>query len=675
MNAQSEGLTRNSGTFLSMTSNWTVCIWAKRTVALTGTQYGTFYQLYQAGVPYIFLGPVQPNQTIQLWVDNGSSTQNITSSTSLTTGTWYFFAITYDSTSKVFTLYQGTTPSNLASLGTITLDFSAVTFDRQAAGWDGTVSDTSNNAVEYFRDWQRKLTLTELQAEMAAYTAVLATNLFTDTPIQVTGTLTDLSGNGHTWTANGAISFTSPGPLPPANANGFASAIDISTLLPYAPASFNAIDADIIDGIWYKYTGQAGDNVIGFWAFGALGGYSPTVRVFNSDGVTQYDGYHGGASPNKPLQIAMPPGTTRYFSVRSAGNVQPATLAINVLRASNAIVPAGSIGVNDDTELLPIALLSSSTGLPLNFIINNPTAGEAAAILTNGILALSADNEGAPVNPIRIYDNQYNILATIAANATGLTCNMSNKFYYTKNTTTVQTFFADGTLGNSFVIADSSIKALAVRQDDTIFYYHAVMHGPIKRFDIINNIAMSDFAAGVPNYAVQDQSLHALSDGKIVAGYRGGGSGKDLFVRVFDSSGTILNTFNFGDVGQDVRMAMAIDDPNSIWLWTKNLTAGVVDGFDRFRNIRISDGVILTDINNITEYEAGYFRPAATASPVRFGHSESCPFFITRVALNPLSGTYSGVYKLTPGLTHDTIYTSITPGNPPTTVTGNFKIP
>jgi hypothetical protein len=46
---------------------------------------------------------------------------------------------------------------------------------------------------------------------------------------------------------------------------------------------------------------------------------------------------------------------------------------------------------------------------------------------------------------------------------------------------------------------------------------------------------------------------------------------------------------------------------------------------------------LIVDLRNITQYESGVYGDSVgdTNTPVRFGHSESCPFWINRVELFP----------------------------------------
>ena len=100
----------------------------------------------------------------------------------------------------------------------------------------------------------------------------------------------------------------------------------------------------------------------------------------------------------------------------------------------------------------------------------------------------------------------------------------------------------------------------------------------------------------------------------------------------YTAAGAVLNTYSFGSNHRSLlpRMAYALDDPVSFWMWNHPDTPA---GFSLFHNVRVSDGVVLTTLT-VAEFEGGVYEPAASATPTaRFGMSFSCPFLVTRAAL------------------------------------------
>jgi hypothetical protein len=152
------------------------------------------------------------------------------------------------------------------------------------------------------------------------------------------------------------------------------------------------------------------------------------------------------------------------------------------------------------------------------------------------------------------------------------------------------------------------------------------LNSPVQRWDLINNVALSDLAAGVAG-ATGFNDVLVLNDGTILTGYAKPG---DAFVRRYSTAGAVLNTYDFGNsVGDSPnRLAYALDDPASFWVWLHLPSGG---GTSRFQNVRVSDGAILTTFD-VVPFELGVYVGAPTATPTRFGSSQSCPFLVMRPA-------------------------------------------
>jgi Concanavalin A-like lectin/glucanases superfamily len=671
-------LHRTAGAFLSNGSNWTAMMWVRFDNTTSGGKYRTIFVLMTAGfAEYVAFYTGIDDNVLELDTFNGAA-QNLSLQT-LAAGTWCHLAVTYDSTSHVFTVYI----NGVAFGSTVTNDMSAVTFTQLQIGNDTGGSSFGQEDCAYFRTWQSKLTATEIQTEMASRSAVKASP-FEDDWIILTSDITDHSGNARNLTANGAPS-NQFGPIWPSNGVGNLGNLDGSTAKEVAVGFSETIDPKDAAYIWYKHTAQPGEIVVGAWGFGGLGGtYIPQTNVRSP--LASGTSYLGMATAfNVPLQIPVTPGTVYYFRVGTNQVIATGfSLTFKLDLAPNSIAPVGSIVVNDDAIGFPVAFLDQTTGFPVQFLQGTP-AGESMVTTTSGIIAMSGVRSSILLtDDIVIYNPAFQVVAVITTGFTNfvecMTCDMSSTFYALDfNTGLLKAWDTAGNFIRSWTLPITNAQSIAVTHDNTILYYSTgnSINQPIKRFDLVNNIALSDLAAGVPTYfTVKRNGILCLSNGDVIVAYQGGGSGNDLQPKRYSSAGTTLNTYTFGDtLPPDTRPTMAIDDPNSFWLWTKNLVAGAGDGKDRFRNVRCSDGVILHDIPNVQEYEGGIYNSAANASPDRFGHSESCHFIILRVALNPTAGQFSGVYILVPHRPHDTVYTSIIPGNPPTTTTQDVKIP
>lgn len=426
----------------------------------------------------------------------------------------------------------------------------------------------------------------------------------------------------------------------------FATATDLGTTLPVTVTQ-RVDDSGTTYTVYYSYTAQASDPpVIGIFGFGDLSVYTPGLSVYI--GPVGSPTLFIGATVNKPIQMLVTPGTTYFFKIQPFGmlNPTPANLTLNVQRfPQSAGFPIGSIAVNDDSEGFPIAVLDAATAAPLYFVSDN-SASEAAAVTTSGTVAIGNDSGTAP-NEVRIYNAALQRIATITLphHVRCITSNMSNRFYMNEfGTGHIWAYDVHGNFVNLWTVPDTDNVSLAVTHGDTVLYYASLgVNTPIKRFDLVNNVALTNLAAGRATYTIERSSMLCLSDGSIIAAYYGG-SGNDVSVRRYDSTGTILNTYAMGNSNADVRLAMAIDDPVSFWIWTKDVSGGFSTGVSTFRNVQASNGAILKTVSAV-EFETGVYVPAATATPARFGHSESCDFWITRNVAPPAVHTSTQITR------------------------------
>ncbi len=679
-NADGEALNRiAAGAYLSNASNWSFALWFKIiTNTPSGGRFRTFFQISDnTFTGNVFFGTKPNTNQLELYCSNGIDPDQTLDTTVLVLDTWYYGAVTYDATSHAFVCYLGTTATNLASVGTVTLDMSTITFDRQFISDEGTPS-WSNDEASYYRDWQRKLTLAQLQAELPSRSAVLATNLFTDTPIILTSDITDHSGNGRDWTAAGSIS-NDWGPIFPSNGNndGTDASVAIALTNGYS-ASISPSDAHFL---WFSYTAIPGDTALDAFPWnGGAGSYTPTVRILNSD----YTDYLGIVSVNRPAQFSPVIGNTYYIRVDSNTQTSSGTLAFKFDRGPLSAAPAGSILVPDSAAIavvgrtyggFPLAILGKADSLPLQFVDFPANSNGAATIMVDGTIAII---DGLEPKKLKIFDSQLTLIATYThgTNLSRVVTDMSSRFYVAAfASTTIKAISKAGAVVGSWTLAVAPVR-LGVSQDNTILYYSAGgASTSIRRWDLPNNIALSDLAAGVAGYLTGTDNFAVLSDGTIIVAYEQDvAPPRALFIRHYSTAGVILNTYTHADVfGCCSTVWMAIDDPNSFWLMT-NSVAGADFGNTLFENIKVSDGSIL-ESNLAAQYTGGTYQPAANATPTRFGHDFSCIMLILREALVPIVGVYSGVYKIVPNKTNDTVYTSIVPGSPPTFITADVKIP
>ncbi len=433
--------------------------------------------------------------------------------------------------------------------------------------------------------------------------------------------------------------------------------------------------------VWFAYTAVAGDVELSIFPWGdanALpGSYRPECRVYLSQtdftNLRQYAASTGGTALNKAKQIPVLPGTTYYIQIvnnHTSSAFANTILTLSVLSHQTADAPVGSLLVNDDitrqtSDTLtnyPAALLSATTGQPLRFHHPFP-AGETADVLPTSGLILVHDRFN---DHLKLYSNQLVLLSDLAWGATTgarypIRSNKLNRFYVAKP--------SEVTAGNKAVFVSVSAAgvfepttwgplsaagcvAIGPSPDETILYHvgegitastttgqtGGAVNAPIKRWNLVSNVALTDLAASPgATWCCTPGSLLVLNDGTILTGYVGTSLATAPIVRRYDPSGALLQTYTFtGARSHDLRMAYAIDDPLSFWVWTKFPPTGAINGISRFSNVRVSDGAVLSFVEG-HQYEDGVYVGVITATPDRFGHSESCPFLVLRAAIPPVS--------------------------------------
>lgn len=421
--------------------------------------------------------------------------------------------------------------------------------------------------------------------------------------------------------------------MPPTNTT-FATAITIS-VFPCDITQSDINDAGVNYTVYYRFTAPATARVIGAWGFsGNLGaGYRPTVRAYlgPAGAPTQILGI---AAQNKPIQFPVT-GNLEYFLefTKNLDNAGPNSIRIQCEVASLGNPSTGDLLVNDDTNGFPMWIGTPITNNETRNFINPMSSGEAGDIIPAGFMLLEDISDqsvrlygttdfvqtfttGVLVGNVRIRSNADRNLFYLGR------YNAGSAFYRTINSNGVMT-------GEVALTTLATIGALCADVGNLILYVAPNGIGAaIKKWNIPGAAFLADLVAGVANYQIPD--ILVLSDGTIVALYHNIAT-QDVFVRVYNAAGATLNTWNFGiQTGTTKpRMAWALDNPNSVWVWTHTATASL------FTNLKVSNGVSIS-VKSQQEYEGGAYNAAETATPVsRFGNSFSCPLMVLSVSAPP----------------------------------------
>jgi hypothetical protein len=603
-------LTRTTD-LLSTAGNRTWCVWTKQgTIPTAGGKNLAMASINLTPSTYTQYGRIVQNDTPrdQLALNIDTSVETHTASASADVWVYHTW-VTSGTTQRYY--------RNGTLIGNVTQDLSHLTSTYDLLGGDSTgVGDYS---LAYCRQWTVALSQTEILAELQSTTAVKTANLWMDCPL--TSDTLDLTGLNHCWIVNGSVTYVAS-PTFPSNSTA-ATATAFSTLP-------QTITQDFGDGLyaWYSYTGHASEVLAGFWAYADIAVDTDLqATVYEADATSTFLGMTNIFS--KPFQVPQSDGVLIYIKVQSSVPISTDVTISGVLGPTSA-APVGSIAINDDTFGFPLALLNAATGDPLSFIGPFP-AGEAGEILPSGISLFN--DETALV--LKLYDTDFSLIMDIAYPAVGtihaISSNQVDTFYVV-NGSIVSTISDAGLVGGTQWTVTGTPWAMAPSLDGTILYYvRSGANEPIRRWDLVNNVALADLvAANATHSFVRD--LLVLQDGTLIAGYIKNTVTKDYFVRAFDNAGATLHTYAVTD-GQLNRLTHAIDDPNSFWLWTFLTTP---DGVSEFVNVKVSDGSALSTVQHVS-YSNGVYDAVASATPLaRFGHSTSCPLVILREAIVPL---------------------------------------
>lgn len=396
--------------------------------------------------------------------------------------------------------------------------------------------------------------------------------------------------------------------------------------IPFAVAQAVTAGTDL----WYSFTPAAGEQWIGFWAFGSLTGYSPVTWVYTGSpsSLTPYLGFGGQWATNKAMQVPVTAGTTYYFKVVSPTD---GTATVQVVRGPHLTAPAGSLFIPDDTNGYPAIILDQHTGQTLRAIHPFPP-GEAGDVLADGTIAVENDAD----NRIDIYGPDLALVTTVAHNVGTLAGSIralksAGVFYAVTSATpaVLHRIEADGTITDSWTL-HAAAKSIAVSEDEETAYYTSGSTGIIYTWDLIGDAQGADFASE-PGRVMFD--ILTWPNGDVVASFVDT-SPVVVEVRRYSAAGVLLKTYDFGTdhgfpVGTLPRLSYALG-AEEFWLWTHLAS---VEGMSRFFRVDLESGEILTQFD-VPEYEGGAANGDETNAPAaRFGISFSCPLLTLRAPI------------------------------------------
>lgn len=443
----------------------------------------------------------------------------------------------------------------------------------------------------------------------------------------------------------------------------FATATDLGTSLPVSfnqDAHFSGVTYDL----YFKRTCQPGEKVLGFSftsdpypAANLSVDYSPIANLYNYDGGAFT--FVGNAARNCPTQVPAIEGETYYWKIQAlpfSPDPNPAILNVEVKKPVLSVIPAGSVIINS-ASIASSQILAGYTGLPLGFIDVGASGsglgivnfipfficGEYGDSVDTGRYLYTDGGGSMPPYPpgfnyVNLYDANLDFVTRTAIAETGSgkpkirSHRPLNQFYVynsrngaTPGTLRVldsnaveQTSYSSLNLnGNAYCISLDGLTCYLAGSGSSTF-------NEIKPLNLATLTFGANLVARVAGYFVSD--MLTLADGTFLVAYFKSSSPRDAYVKRFDTSGTLLNTYGTGftPLSSGHRLGTASDESGQPHFWLlAHLGSSTVAGYSTISKIRVSDGNITKqqDVFNALSQDQQY-PTLQSSTPIV---SDTCP--------------------------------------------------
>jgi len=455
----------------------------------------------------------------------------------------------------------------------------------------------------------------------------------------------------------------------------FATAIDLGSIYPISTTQEQSFGGTTYN-TYYLFTIPAGVTEVGPFIYGNFGTWNPVMTLWR-DPLGMPVQINGSISGNSvPEQALVIPGEViGLISSKQIGNPSPALTTISIELAPTTALANGNIVQNDVSPDFPAAIVSINNEEVSNFTSVAFAWSDYGRILTSGVSLFSDATANAPI----LYDKDLNAILTVA----GLTA--ANDYIIGTDQTTGFWAVARKVVGSSIAqfvsplgvvtgitydlgAASTVMKTVTPSLDNTILYFiqnTSNVNYPVQKI-VLGSLTITTFIAGEID-KIWSPGMMTMLDDTILIGISSitGITLFDNFVRRYDDTAVLINTYNIGDDWRVIYIFAALDDPISFWVYAQPTVAfpDPVFFMNRYINIRASDGTFLHDIQ-IPQFIDGVSQEPGSISSVRFGTSYGGAPMIARSVTPPGSG--AGLYVLTgtgnpasgvnPVLRHDNLW-------------------
>jgi hypothetical protein len=268
---------------------------------------------------------------------------------------------------------------------------------------------------------------------------------------------------------------------------------------------------------WYTYTGVPSTLIAGFFFLATL---ADNLKIDILYGTVAHQ-FTLAQAINVPFEIPTSNGDQFFFKLTST--LGPPSVPVQIsglLGPITAAVPVGSIGVNDDGNgdvnglTFPAAFVSGSDASILRFAAS--AAGEAGTVfpptgqvvledVLSNTVQIFAPLLGTPL--FTIPNTAFAAHGSVGSISSDQTTQMYVGGFSSVGTSHVRTMSLTGVVGATDYAIPTTvgrlIQTIAPTPDNTILYYAIdATAAPLKRWDLVNNVALTDFLAGVASHTL-----------------------------------------------------------------------------------------------------------------------------------------------------------------------------
>lgn len=402
---------------------------------------------------------------------------------------------------------------------------------------------------------------------------------------------------------------------------------------------------NLVTPLWFKKIGDANDNnaisVFGGVSAGS-GNYNPRISHLREVAANDYTVFRSNITAKVAIDIVAI-GTTYYFYANTSSSVGAAStrgLVFNVRSGpayTSVSANEGNLLISPDSSNSFGAIIDKDTG-EITYI-QDIVISETGAVNNDGVVCF---DEQLGTN-VKIYNPNLNLLTTVTGVKFSITTAAvdtdGTDFFIAAPVSAV--LFRLSKVSPTGVILDTwdittlpgeiSPSYLALSPDGSILYYcEAGEFGSagfgIHRWDLVNDVALSDLVAGEVNKYFKNIYIQT-SSGNLITQVQD--VSLSLFeVRVYSAAGALLNTFNptttlLGSVFLD-HIALTRNEL-SYHVWFQDGT------FSEFRQYSIAAGALEFTTPPVPIFTGGVSVESFTdvdEPDYYYGADDSCPLVV-----------------------------------------------